>query len=226
MDPRRSVSFMPTTAAEPPRTRGHKKKARTRGVLLAAAVEVIGERGEAFTVTDVVERAGVSNGTFYNYFPDRDALVDAVADHVLTAFADDSAADVDIADPALRFATITARAFHAVAASPAQMQAVLRLDLLQRTVLRDGPLRHLLADLAEGVERARFRIAHHDAAVDVVVGAILMATRRTVELGPDPARDRGVLEHLLRSLGLADDEAADIARSAVDRGFVSPGGQG
>lgn len=207
---------MPISADET-RTRGHKKKARTRRALLDAAVEVVGEHGDAFSISDVADRAGVSNGTFYNYFADRDALIDDLAADLITAFADDSAVEVRIDDPALRFATITARAFRRAAETPDAMRAILRLDLLQRVVLRDGPLRHLAADLAEGAESERFTITHADAVLVVVAGAIVMASRRTLEAGPDPDRDRGVIEHLLRSLGVEGDEAGRLAAEAIAR---------
>lgn len=59
-------------------TRGHKKKARTRRALLDAALDVLAEHGEGFSIADIATRAGVAHGTFYNYFADRDALIDAV----------------------------------------------------------------------------------------------------------------------------------------------------
>ena len=53
---------------------------------------VFAERGyEATSVEVLAERAGVSNGTFYNYFDDREALVDAVVPEVLAGFAEQSA---------------------------------------------------------------------------------------------------------------------------------------
>ena len=84
------------------------KRERTRRVLLNAAVDAIADVGEAITILDVTRRAGVSNGTFYNHFPDRDALVEAVAAEVLAAFTANSDQLVDVDDPALRFATISA----------------------------------------------------------------------------------------------------------------------
>ena len=75
-----------STAERAPLTRGHKKKARTRAQLLEAALEVLAERGEGFSIGDVAVRAGVSHGTFYNYFADRDALHAALGAHVVETF--------------------------------------------------------------------------------------------------------------------------------------------
>ncbi len=197
------------------RTRGYKKRARTRSTLLAAAIEVIGERGEAFSISDVVERAGVSNGTFYNYFDDRDRLIDGVAVEVLTRFAGDSAAGFGATDPAVRFATITAWVLRRASEMSAEMQALLRLEVLQRAALGEGPLRYLSADLAAGIRTGRFDVAREDAALDVIVGGILMSVRRVVDSGADFERDRAIIEHLLRSLGIEGAEAARLAAGAV-----------
>ena len=70
-----------------PPTRGHKKRSRTRQTLLDAALRVLAENGEGFSVTEVAARAGVSHGTFYNYFRDRDELMDALVLYSVEEFA-------------------------------------------------------------------------------------------------------------------------------------------
>jgi AcrR family transcriptional regulator len=48
-------------------------------VILEAAEAVASQRGlEATSTAAIAERAGVAVGTLYNYFPDRDALIDAL----------------------------------------------------------------------------------------------------------------------------------------------------
>lgn len=54
--------------------------------LLAAAREVLAERGlEAATVAEIVARAGVAQGTFYLYFPSKQAVVFALTEEMNTA---------------------------------------------------------------------------------------------------------------------------------------------
>jgi TetR/AcrR family transcriptional repressor of nem operon len=54
----------------------------TRERIVAAASELIAERGVAETsLDDVIDRAGVSKSQLYHYFEDRSALMRAVVDH-------------------------------------------------------------------------------------------------------------------------------------------------
>lgn len=65
------------------------QKARTREALVDAAITLV-RKGEAFTVADVADLAGVSRTTAYNYFPTIEALY---AQAVLTFVARDDYPD-------------------------------------------------------------------------------------------------------------------------------------
>jgi len=59
----------------------HAKGRRTRAALLAAAEEVFAEHGwEVASIVKITERAGVSQGTFYRYFPSKRAIFDELID--------------------------------------------------------------------------------------------------------------------------------------------------
>jgi AcrR family transcriptional regulator len=56
-------------------------KAQNRAAIVAAAREVFAELGyDAAGVRDVIGRTGLAAGTFYNYFPDKQAVFRAVLD--------------------------------------------------------------------------------------------------------------------------------------------------
>lgn len=198
-----------------PLSRGHKKKARTRQLLLDTALEVLGEQGEGFSVADLCARAGVSHGTFYNYFTDREQLVDALVPYVVGRFADRMAVEVTLADPAQRFARISAQALETAIREPHVIRVALRLDAVQRTLLVEGPLAHLRHDLAEGYATGRFSRRPDDGTLDVVLGALLLAARRIADGEHRPAYRRSVLQHVLQSLGVASDDAATLGADAV-----------
>jgi AcrR family transcriptional regulator len=59
--------------------RRERTKAANRAALVTAARDAFGELGyEAAGVRDIVRRTGLAPGTFYNYFPDREAVFRAV----------------------------------------------------------------------------------------------------------------------------------------------------
>ncbi|HCB40298.1 MAG TPA: TetR/AcrR family transcriptional regulator, partial [Gammaproteobacteria bacterium] len=68
-----------TNPESEPLTRGFKKKARTRQTLVDAAIRIYAEKGVgALLLNELAERAGVSNGTVYNYFKTREEVLQAV----------------------------------------------------------------------------------------------------------------------------------------------------
>src|SRR5881409_4312197 len=80
MRPDRSlVSHAVTPSKRQPKPRWQRRKDERPAELLAAALEVFGERGFAATkLTDVARRAGVTKGTVYLYFDSKEALFKAV----------------------------------------------------------------------------------------------------------------------------------------------------
>lgn len=67
------------TSASPAKRRPNRaeKAEATRNALFEAAIEVVGEHGYAGTsIARITERAGVAQGTFYNYFESRQDLLD------------------------------------------------------------------------------------------------------------------------------------------------------
>jgi AcrR family transcriptional regulator len=60
---------------------------RNRETLLARAVELVAERGPDVPLDLIARSAGVGNATLYRHFPDRAAVLHAIALHVITASA-------------------------------------------------------------------------------------------------------------------------------------------
>ena len=79
------VRHEPIAPAALPSTRQRRKEARPQE-LLDAALELFGEKGFAATRTDdVAERAGVSKGTLYLYYPSKEELLKAVISQRLSS---------------------------------------------------------------------------------------------------------------------------------------------
>lgn len=203
-----------TKEAREPRTRGYRKKERTRRHLIAAGLRVLGEKGHGLTVSDVVAEAEVSNGTFYNYFADRDALIDALAEHSLVSLAAQSAVDTPSEDPALRFSFATARVLMRAVHDPTWGRAVLRLGNHRRSPPYEMQ-RYLREDLSTGYAQGRFTFGADEITLDAVTGLILMSLRRIVrgELGAEHVER--VLSRALTTLGVEPAESAMIAVEAL-----------
>lgn len=59
------------------------KRERTRLALIEAAIGVLAEKGlESTSIDDLMRAAGMARGTFYNYFPTREALACVVSEHI------------------------------------------------------------------------------------------------------------------------------------------------
>lgn len=203
---------MPGVEEKP--SRGHKKRERTRRQLLTAGLEVLAEKGDALTISDVAACAEVSNGTFYNYFSDRDELVDALAEHSLVTLAAQAAMATAEDDPAVRFAMATAQVLGRALADPTWGRAILRLVDHRRS--SSGEMhRYLREDLASGFAAGRFAFGPDPVTLDLVTGLILMTMRRIVrgEAGQDDVSI--VLERALQALGVEPLEAAQIAADAL-----------
>jgi len=73
------VSHAVTPSKRQPKPRWKRRKDARPGEIVAAALEVFGERGFAATkLADVARRAGVTKGTVYLYFDSKEALFKAV----------------------------------------------------------------------------------------------------------------------------------------------------
>ena len=66
-------------------SRREQTKQANRAALLQAGLETFAELGYgAASVRDVVRRSGLAAGTFYNYFPDKEAVFRAVLAEIAT----------------------------------------------------------------------------------------------------------------------------------------------
>lgn len=201
------------------------KRERTRRKLIDAGMQVIADRGEALTASDVVMAADVSNGTFYNHFLDRDDFIQALAQESLETIAAGSADDTEGADPAWRFAVATSRVLDVAIRQPLWGRAALRLAECP-TPLHAAVQQFLRVDLSEGHRVGRFTHGDDPITVDLVTGTVMATLRRLVSVdappndtNPDAVPD--VVARLLEAIGVDGDEARSLA-VAAQRGERTP----
>lgn len=95
-DPSSTLS-RPRIAGAPP---GPRQRDQRLACLLDAAAALIVEKGVAATcIEDIAERAGVAKSTFYHYFKDRGAMLEALRRRYVQSFADVVDAAMDACPP-------------------------------------------------------------------------------------------------------------------------------
>ena len=168
---------MPATSA----ASGGPRYDRTAAAILDAAAHALSEHGRGANMADVAAAAGVSRATLYRYYPDRDALLGALASQALA----DAAAR--LADAGLERATVEeaieriVRALTAVGdryAVLAHEQVEGDPDEIERLVA--APMR---AVFARGLES---RLLRQDIPVDVLLelfGGALVAALKLIDRG-------------------------------------------
>jgi len=157
-----------------PAVGGVPRTSRTAAAILDAAASVLSERGSSANMADVAAAAGVSRATLYRYFPDREALLDALASHALA----DSAAR--LADAGLERAPVVEAIERIVRALTAvgdryTVLAGEQVDPDEVERLIAAPVR---AVLARGIESGLLRQdLPADVLLEVFRGAIIAATQ-------------------------------------------------
>jgi len=192
---------------------------RTRAALVAAGRRLFCERPvDAVSIDDIVQTAEVAKGSFYNHFPDREALVRAITSEIragVEAAVDQANAGID--DPALRVARAVCVYLRYALDEPERAGVLVRVQS-GHTSLRAPLNRGLVDDITQGLGSRRFNVPDVEAGVIFVLGVSQAALTRVTE-SRDPraaaglARSMGAL--LLRGLGLEGGEADLIATRAA-----------
>jgi len=191
---------------------------RTRGALLAAGRRVFAHKGvEAATVLEIVREAGVSQPSFYNHFPSKDALVEAIA---AETFERDVAVKVDVfsrvADPAAAIA-INARHTLAVARHDPAVAWVMVHSGAMRDLRRGPGPDDLVRMIEAGMAGGRFRVPDARVAAAVIRGAAYPLLQDILQGRAPPDVETQFAELVLRMLGLDARAAAAAARAEPPR---------
>lgn len=106
----------------------------TKRVILEALADLVVEEGvHAFSVREVAERAGVSQRTVYNHFPNRQALLDGLAEVIDEAFREQ---DIREPDSLAELEGIITAAFEALGEMDRMVQAYVMLAIGARIQAR------------------------------------------------------------------------------------------
>lgn len=189
------------------------KRLRTRALLMDAAIAEFARRGiSATAVNDIATAAGVSHGTVYYHFPNKEVLVEAVGRAVAASLVDqvDSAIS-SVASGRERVALATQAFIRAAAAEPDWGWLVVR-------ALSDmGPFhrqisRGIRKDVMMGVDAGEFSAEPTDLLFTSLLAVVAAALRARLEAPRRPGIEAEAATLVLRMLGLED----GIARTLPD----------
>ena len=200
--------------------RSERRRLETRRRLIDAARRVMSEKGvDACTINDITEAADVGQGSFYNHFESKAALVAVVIEGLageIKAFLDREApphADYD-AEVAEMLALRIRLTLRQSLADPITGWFILRMGYTRPDLIRvlTDALRH---NIDTGIRTGRFHVPSASTACHAIAGAVL-ATLHAELIGEHPHdAEQALAELILRILGLDRQEAARIAARPV-----------
>jgi len=208
-----------TMSGAPGPSRLDRRKARTRGALIAAAREMLASRDPAeVSIQEITDAADV--GSFYNHFDSKTELFDAAlgqATEELGQLLDDLTRDID--DPAQVFATAVRVTARLPKTHPQLAKIILRTGLPYLTT-EQGLTPRALRDIQNAKDTGRFAIDDPHVALACTGGALLGVLQLISTQAQPSAIDRAADElavNLLRMFGVPHDEARVIASAKLPR---------
>ncbi|MBS4045705.1 MAG: TetR/AcrR family transcriptional regulator [Alphaproteobacteria bacterium] len=189
------------------------KRDRTRRQLLDAAVKVFANRGfEAGSIQEIAAVAGVANGTFYNYFPTKEAILEAAGIHFAVGHCQRIDAGYShIADGAERMA-IGGRHYMQLALDQPEL-ARFAMSVAMSSRVWDEHIRpYVYADLMLGIKQKRFHVASKEAAMDMITATNFGAIRSILLGKAGRSHITATAATILRGLGMSPKDADEIAK--------------
>jgi AcrR family transcriptional regulator len=195
------------------------RAARTRRALIAAGFELLAEKPiDAIPIDEVVARAGVAKGSFFNHFQDKAAFAVAIADEVRGELEERiSAANGAEPDPLLRIAGGMRVGAAFALGEPKRTIVLLRSNA--SSTLRSHPLnRGLVEDIDAALAAGLLREEARAGGVLYWLGLCQVMLANLIEERPDPEQARQRLRAMLVlglvGLGASPERAGAVADAA------------
>jgi AcrR family transcriptional regulator len=194
---------------------------RTYRALVDAGLELLAERPiDALAIDEIVGRAGVAKGSFFNHFADKPAFGRAIGVEIRAELEQRiGAANADVADPIARLAggMRTGLAF----ALDEPRKTAIMIRNAGNSTLRDQPLNQgVAADMNAAVATWRLRAEAQASGVRFWLGLCQVLMANAVERRIDRAEGAVRLQEMLvlglTGLGLPALDAADYASASAD----------
>lgn len=206
-----TTATSPSAGAKAPGRR-ERKAEETRRRLLEATRDQMAEGGpESITIQTITAKADIGQGTFYNYFESRDAVIDAVIlDMVETLGQRLDALTHGMSDAAEIYSYSTRHLMHTAVSDPVWGWLVVRLGIAQEGLIGAlGP--RASRDIQIGVDSGRFTVEDVSIASAMTFGSLLSVMQAYLQSDRKSDPSELYAENLLRMVGISPAEAHEIA---------------
>ena len=188
--------------------------------LVTAAARVVADRNDA-TIDDFIRAAGVARGTFYNYFPTREDLFEALWAHVgKDPFMRIQRGCASLSDPAERLVCQIRRILDCAAEDEVWGWVIYSMSEDVKTLNADL-MAFPTSDLLAGVAAERFALISVPAARDLVVATVRNALRAVMLSKAGPLYREAICRMVLLALGLPESEAGRLSEKEAGAFSVS-----
>jgi len=195
---------------------------RTYRALVDAGLELLAERPiDALAIDEIVGRAGVAKGSFFNHFADKPAFGQAIGAEIRVELeARIGTANAGVADPLARLAGGMRTGLVFALDEPRKTAIMIRNS--GNSTLRDQPLNQgVAADLNAAVATGRLRKEARQSGVRFWLGLCQVLMANAIERRIDRAEAARRLEEMLvlalTGLGLSAKDAASYASASARR---------
>ncbi|MDR3454183.1 MAG: TetR/AcrR family transcriptional regulator [Rhodoferax sp.] len=188
---------------------GQAQKAKTRELIIQSAIPVFAKHGpDSPVIDDFVQAAGISRGTFYNYFQTTRELLDAamarLSDEVIATIVPVVEGEPN---PVIRFASAARMYYRKATLDPLFGQFLGSVSSVGALAME-----HAHADLQEAMQAGFFKIQDMDLAEAVAFGVMVFSLRTAKAREGGDARALEVVRAILSALGV-DPTMIDLALS-------------
>ena len=185
---------------------GKKKRERTRGALLDSALSVFAAKGyEATRINDITAHAEMANGTFYNYYQDKDQLLHDVALGLLIEIAGRTDQEmVGLSHAPSRVALAAAKLLRTAREEPEWVNVLLQATDIAPEI-QSATVQYMKKDLEMGVEQGAFMVAINVLLMNQVISLIKAAALVDPEMNDSTIQN--TCEAILRLVGMRYEDA-------------------
>jgi AcrR family transcriptional regulator len=188
------------------KSRSERRREDTRRKLMRAAYEIIADKGlEGLVIQEITQYADVGYGTFYNHFPSKEAVVDAVIEAALLRILDrtDRLRQL-LPDPAEAFGIDLRMALHETRVDRLWGWFLIRSVLSRGQALRTGVAESLRQSIGYGIASGSFRCDDLEMARHIIGGLMLLGKLNLVSGDMPPDYESRLVATSLKSVGVSD----------------------